>query len=216
MLKNVLILIPCCGSKRSGGITEYNASTSILRFLSNSAGEKLLQLRQELFERFSIPMGQDVIVQSEIPIEFLEAHRRYTGTYSQLYREISLSSWEKVRTTSNLTLLIVSALYGLLRFDESIRNYNKAMSDKVGPFKLKTWWKHQRLCEILLDFIRENQITEVHHVLSNDYSMALSGCKQPSGVEFLIHDFSQYGSGSNNHRGKWVNTFIRNFEGNAH
>ena len=59
----------------------------------------------------------------------MEAYERYTGTYSQIYRQISSGSWEKLRKSQNLDLVIVSALYGLVRFDEPIQNYNITMKD---------------------------------------------------------------------------------------
>jgi cytoplasmic iron level regulating protein YaaA (DUF328/UPF0246 family) len=102
-------------------------------------------------------------------------------------------------------------LYGLLRYDEPIQYYNITMQNKIGHQLLKTWWKNNGLCSILKDYVNENNISEVHNILSNDYNEALRGCFVDMNVGYSYHDFSEYKSGSNVHRGKWVNEFIQNF-----
>ena len=211
-MSEVLILIPCSGSKKSGGITEYNTDSSILDYLTIPSKEHLLNLRRKLFEYFSIPSGRDVGCTFEGTINYMEAYKRYTGANSQIYRQISSSSWEKLRETQNLDLVIISALYGLLRWDEPIQYYNKTMKDdKIAHQTLKTWWRNNGLCTILKDYINKNDISEVHNVLSNDYNEALLGCFGEMNVGYSSHDFSEYRSGSNAYRGKWVNDFIQNF-----
>jgi len=141
----------------------------------------------------------------------MKAYKRYTGPYAQIYRQISPNSWDKLEKTANLDLLIVSALYGLVRYDEPIRYYDKTMKDRIEGQTLKTWWRNHDLCTILKDYINKNNISEVHVVLSNDYNEALFGCFTDIGAECVHHDFSEYRSGSNAYRGKWVDAFIHNF-----
>lgn len=83
--------------------------------------------------------------------------------------------------------------------------------DKIGRQTLKTWWRNSGLCAILKDYINENNISEVHNVLSNDYNEALLGCFVDMGAKYSYPNFSEYKSGSNAHRGRWVNDFIQNF-----
>ena len=210
-MKRVLIFIPCSGSKESGGITEYSTKSSVINYLTGSSRENLLGLRRKLFEYFSISFGQDVGYPNDGTIKYMEAYKRYTGMHSQIYRQIYSSSWEKLRKTQNLDLVIVSALYGLLRYDEPIRYYDITMKDRIGHQTLKTWWRNIGLCAILKDYINENNISEVHNVLSKDYNEALLGCFIDMGAKYSYHDFSEYKSGSNAHRGRWVNDFIQNF-----
>lgn len=211
IVNRVLILIPCCGSKRKIGETEYNANNSIFYYLNSSFKEHLLNLRRRLFEYFSIPFGRDISQQDDGAIFYLEANKRYTGQYSQIYRQISSNSWEKLRKTANLDLVIVSALYGLLRYDEPIRYYDKTMKNKIGNKTLKAWWRNNDLCAILEDYVNRNNISEIHLVLSNDYSEAIKGCFIDMKVKSIHYDFSEYKSGSNAYRGKWVEDFIQNF-----
>ena len=211
-MSKILILIPCSGSKRKGGTTIYNADKSVLNYLSTSSKEHLLRLRRELFDNFSIPLGQDVGYQTDDTTNYMEAYKRYTGMHSQLYRQVSPVSWDELKKTrEKLDFVIVSALYGLLKYDEPIRWYDKTMKDKVGHQTLKVWWRKQGLCAILKDYIERNNFSEVHNVLSNDYNEALKGCFENLPIKYSYHDFSMYRSGSNAYRGKWVDNFIRNF-----
>ena len=210
-MDRVLILIPCSASKRKLGGTIYNISSSILNYLTNSYKERLLSLRKRLFKYFSLQFGQDVDHQDEYNIHYLEAYMRYTGKYSQIYRQISPSSWYKLKQNTNLDLVIVSALYGLLRYDETIRYYNKTMKDKMGNNTLKTWWKNNGLCKILKDYVDKNHITKIYNVLSKDYTEALRNYFIDTEAKFVYKDFSEYKSGSNAYRGKWVDNFIQNF-----
>ena len=54
IISKALILIPCSGSKKSGGITEYNSNNSILNYLTDASKEHLLSLRRRLFEYGSV------------------------------------------------------------------------------------------------------------------------------------------------------------------
>lgn len=166
---------------------------------------------QTMFEYFSIQFGQDVRYHSNSTINYMEAHKRYAGEHSQIYHQISSSSWDKLKITLNLDLAIVSALYGLLRYDEPIQYYNKTMKDKIEHQTLKTWWRNNGLCAILKDYINKNDISEVHNVLTNDYNEALLDCFIDVEVTYVPHDFSEYKRGSNAYRGKWVDDFIQNF-----
>jgi len=207
--KKTLILIPCSGSKRKGSTVTYDPKSAIFDHLTSSSREHLLRLRRKLFGHFSMKMGQDVGYPDEDEIEYMQAYSRYTG---QIYRQISPLSWDKLKRTPHLDLVIVSALYGLVRYDEPIRYYDKMMKDRVEGQLLKTWWRNNNLGEILREYINKNNISEVHVVLSNDYKEALSNCfRDTDEVRYVSYDFSKYKSGSNAYRGRWINEFIRNF-----
>ena len=85
------------------------------------------------------------------------------------------------------------------------------MNDKVQGQKLKTWWKNQNLSAILNNYVEQNNISEVHIVLSNDYNEALGRCFLNLKAKFCYHNFANYKSGSNAYRGKWVEDFIQTF-----
>lgn len=198
IMGRVLILIPCSGKKRKGGTPIYNANSSILNYLTDSSKEHLLSLRKRVFECSPFAFG----------IGYMEAYKRYNGN---IYRQISSSSWDKLIKNPELDLVIVSALYGLLRYDEPIRYYDTSMTNKIGKHTLRTWWRKNGLCAILKDYINKNNISKVHNVLSNDYNEAIRDCFSDMKLNYFYHDFKKHRSGSNAHRGKWVDDFIKNF-----
>jgi len=210
-MNRILILIPCSGSKKKGGITIYNVDDCIVNYLDPTYEGKLLNLRRELFRELSLPLGRDLCYEDEERIEYLAAYERYTGNYSQIYRRISQGSWDKLKQTPKLELIIVSALYGLLKYDEPIRWYDKTMKDKFKSQTLKTWWRNNSLCAILKNYVDKNNIYEVHNVLSDDYNEALSGCFVNMKAKYQYHGFADYKSGSNAHRGKWAEAFVQSF-----
>ena len=58
----------------------------------------------------------------------MNANERYTGL---IYKPISNDTWDKIANSDSVDLLIFSALYGLLRFNEPILNYNVMMTDNM-------------------------------------------------------------------------------------
>jgi cytoplasmic iron level regulating protein YaaA (DUF328/UPF0246 family) len=108
---NVLILIPCCKSKQKGGVTKNQSESSILDYLTKSKKERLSDLRNELANYFS-----DID-----HAEYMEAYKRYNGV---IYRRVLPETWEKLSKNCKLDLVIISAFYGLLKYDDWICDYN--------------------------------------------------------------------------------------------
>lgn len=213
MFAKTLVLIPCCNSKQPGGISEYDRSNCIVNCLSPVMAERLMVLRKQAGIAFEEEPGLDLGFENIEPrIDYLEAYKRYKGN---LYSKISRSSWNKIKQSEELELIIVSALYGLVNWNEPIRNYNRTMDDHVHPRRrLNTWWSHKTLSSILLDFVIVNNIKTVHSFLSEKYAhavQALSSNLKHNKVEYISHSYSRLGSGSNYHRGVDVNVLIQNF-----
>ena len=214
MVEKVLILIPCSKSKKSGGAPFYERANCIVNYLSQSAERRLIELRRRVAVALRETLGPDVGVETtETQIKFMRAYDRYSGN---LYSKISKSAWEKLNRSQNLGLVIVSALYGILKHNELIRDYNRAMDrDKVEGVLLKTWWNTQGLHEILLDYIADNEIKVVHDFLSKNYSEAiwpLQSRAEELGIEYVKHGYSGFGSGSNCRRGEDVERLIKTFD----
>jgi cytoplasmic iron level regulating protein YaaA (DUF328/UPF0246 family) len=145
-------------------------------------------------------------------IKYLEAYNRYSGN---LYSRISESSWKMLSKNPELNLIIVSALYGLVNYNEPIRYYNITMKNHIYPGRLlKTWWKNQNLSNILLDYVTKNKIEVVYDFLSDDYAQAVEHFPlsvKKIGVQYFSHTYSGLGSGSNYYRGEEVNKLIQRF-----
>lgn len=208
-----LILIPCCYSKNPGGTPIYDRGSCIINYLSPDMRKRLMTLRRQVAVAFNETLGPDVGVEHPVArIEFMKAYERYSGI---LYSRITKSSWEKLNRSQNLNLLIVSAFYGIVRHDETIRNYNRTMNkDKIEGKLLKTWWREHGLCDVILNYIITNKIKVVHDFLSLNYSEAawpLQIKAQGIGVNYITHDYSGLGSGSNYYRGEDVQKLIQSY-----
>ncbi|MEM2939848.1 MAG: peroxide stress protein YaaA [Candidatus Bathyarchaeia archaeon] len=213
MREKTLILIPCCDSKTSGGIATYDSGSCVINYLRPDVGKRLMELRRQVAVAFREALGPDVgVEQPEARIEYLRAYERYRGN---LYSRISRGSWDKLNRSQNLSLLIVSAFYGVVKQNEFIRNYNRAMNrDKIEGRLLKAWWREHGLCDVLLDYIITNEIRVVHDFLSLNYSEAVLPLQREAeriGVNYVAHDYSGLGSGSNYYRGDDVEKLIRGF-----
>ena len=214
MAEITLILIPCSGDKRGGGITEYKVSNCIINNLSLETGKRLMELRKEVGVAFQEEHGPDLGFEvTQTGIRYLEAYRRYSGN---LYSKISEKSWNKLSRNSELKMLIVSALYGLVNYNELIRLYDRTMKDHIHPGRLlKTWWSNKHLSAIVLEYILQNRTKVVHDFLSTDYSHAtwnFSSRLTEVGIQCVRHTYPGLGTGSDYHRGRDVNALIQSFQ----
>ena len=68
----------------------------------------------------------------------------------------------------HIHVLIVSALYGLVKLDEGIKEYELTMYDKlVNGIRVYRFWQREGLWKILLDYIHKNKITHIWSLLPN-------------------------------------------------
>lgn len=212
MFDKTLIIIPCCGEKRGGEIVEYDRSDCIVNNLSLEAGERLMELRREVALAFQKMPGPDLGFENTEPrIKYMKAYERYSG---HLYSKVSENSWNRLSRNPELRLVIVSALYGLVDYNEPIRYYNRSMKDHIYSRRLlKTWWSNHRLADILADYVTQNEIEVVHDFLSTHYSVAVwpySLRLRETRVRYLHHTYPGLGSGSDHYRGREVNALIQN------
>jgi cytoplasmic iron level regulating protein YaaA (DUF328/UPF0246 family) len=209
-----LIVIPCCDRKNPGGESSYknNAKHNVLEILPRKEAAGLIEARRTIAEIKNLPAGRDLGLNiDESEIHYLPAYKRYNGN---LYKQISDSSWRKLLETQELDLLIISALYGIIFWDEPIRNYNLMMNGNLRPGRwLNTWWRRRGLPGYIRLVIQNQEYKKVHMLLSIPYKDAISGFRERSlrSIEFPRYDLSKYGSGSTHHRGVKVEEIIRNF-----
>jgi len=213
-----LILIPCCRLKAKNGSEDYRElkRNSIVFYLSKEYGERLLELRRRVALAFRELPGPDFGCETnDAQIKFLEANKRYNG---RLCGRISEDSWNTLKIKPEIRLIMISALYGLLNYNEPIRYYNRSMKDHIFLGRLlKTWWKMNSLTDILLEYIVRNDIMEVHDFLSGEYRDALENLHmrcESIGVFYSPYNYRGLGSGADFHRGIDVNNFIQNFKAN--
>ncbi len=182
--------MPCSGSKSSGGKTSLEGRI-LKKELSPEEKERLERLRENVADSFDISFHDNK--------ELKQAYRRYTGN---IYNKIPENAWERLKKRENIELVIISALYGTIYWDEAIMNYNVAMDDNIKPRRrLNTWWKKAGLSDIVSSYIDMNGFETVRSFLSGDYKDAIPSIENKIEATWLQYDYSGLGSGSNYYRG---------------
>jgi len=163
-----LILIPCCADKEDGGEGRSIVRSSLQAHLGKPQWDDLLEARRSVLAAIrsesrwttgkyvknrELKCGRD-FGGSESGARYLPATQRYTGT---LYKEApTLADNASNEESKRSTVLVVSALYGLLHPDDEIQNYNLQMSESPA---YRTW--KQTLPETLLNFVTRNAVSEM-------------------------------------------------------
>ena len=89
----------------------------------------------------NLPIGPDVgIPGDQVTAQYLPAYQRYTGIVFERGRVQELYP-----TQSNIRLVIISALYGLLDGHDLIQKYDLKMNEKISGQCANTWWKSHSL-----------------------------------------------------------------------
>lgn len=196
-----LLLIPCSNSKLEGGQSDLKGRRAKDE-LSPDNRKRLTEMRRELALAFDVELSQPP---REIP-PLMPAYRRYSGN---LYGQVEDAVWPSLSNRDDVDLGIVSALYGLIYWDEPVVEYNVSMKDKVrGGARLCTWWKRGGLGEILANFINARRFDRVRSLLSKDYGVAVSGVEQMVDSEWLAYKYQGLGTGSTYYRGRDVNQVV--------
>jgi len=204
----ILIVVPCSGRKRPGGVADLAWSTkeSAVAGLSAKGGGRLLAARSELARRFGYRDGEDLGGRSLAPVPLMPACRRYDGN---LYRKIDSSHWSALADETRV--VIVSALYGLVAPREAIRDYNRTMSDLVAPrMSLARWWSERDLGSLLLEYVQRSRALEVHDFLSGAYARVADALDSLRGQVAICHNhYPSLGSGADHHRGRDVRSLLQ-------
>jgi hypothetical protein len=196
---NELILIPCSGSKNPGGKKSV-PGRKVTDQLNEMNSQELYRLRQQVAISFNINLKNGKNPDSEL---LKPAFNRYSGN---LYLD----------KRDDIDLVIVSALYGLIYWDEPIINYNVAMSDTVKPrCKLYNWWKQNRLECILATFLKNKKYNIVRSFLSGDYKKAIPQIESEIDGHWLQYEYPGLGSGGNYYRGKDVANVLNDIQTNC-
>lgn len=197
-----LLLIPCSNSKNKGGDPAFRGRT-LKNELPEADGNRLVELRQEVASAFGIFLPPE----EGRGLPLIPAFRRYSGN---LYGQVKSETWNALRDRADVDLVIVSALYGLIYWDEPIIEYDAAMSGRVGERRrLHTWWRQNGLGEILATLISSRGYERVRSLLSGDYENAVKGAADLStDADWLLYEYSGLGTGSTYYRGRDINRVL--------
>ena len=166
--KRALILIPCC--KRKNVYSTNNALSTPLPGI-NDLRNKLLRLLQATPSLREKPENRRGILNPNAPLT--RAIDLYAGNFYRKTRKVLLNILHG--KYPHIHVLIVSALYGLVKLDEGIKEYELTMYDKlVNGIRVYRFWQREGLWKILLNYIHENNITHIWSLL-------------PSSIQYPYH-----------------------------
>ncbi len=198
MTEKELIMIPCSGRKTPEGF-HSSEGRQIKGDLQPSDARKLEKLRKKVADSFNISL--DSPEQSLLP-----AYKRYSGN---LYKKISEQAWKELDNREDVELVIISALYGVIYWDEPIIHYDIELTDPIkSRRRLNTWWKKKGLTEILSNYIEGEKYDVVRSFLSGNYRKALLDLEDKVDPICLLYEYPSLGSGSNYYRGKDIDDAI--------
>jgi len=192
-----IILIPCSGSKVSGGQSNPQPS-KLADVLSPASYHKLTSARQEIAALLqkdqSLGLG---FKDDDKESKYLPAFQRYQGL---IYAHSDIS---RLYPALKGRLVIISAMYGLLDGNDLIRNYELSMNDTLPTgIRMGTFWRRHELREILIELISREDAAEVHDLLSEQYREALRPWPDSKIKNLRIYEYPGMGQGSSYGRAK--------------
>lgn len=128
------------------------------------------------------------------------AHDIYSGV---LFEALNYSSLDAAsRKRADQSIIVISALWGAVRFDDRIPPYRLSMSVKLDPLgKLASWWK-KRLSTVL-DEVAENQLIvdarsstyAAAYKPQNNNTVAVNVFQMRNGVPKVVSHFAKHTRG---------------------
>jgi cytoplasmic iron level regulating protein YaaA (DUF328/UPF0246 family) len=213
-------LIVTASSKSKNDQNIHFESPNDIRFhdsISDEFRKQLFNSRKEVIKATGIEDGPDLtkIDDDFSKLEVLPAYLRYTG---RTFSKISKEAWDKLnKKNQKIDVVILSAMYGLIRYNEPIRNYTIKQVDKMhAGIKFQGMWKKAGAKDWLYDYIIRNNFEQVNFVLSTSYSGIIEKDKlmmkleNEIGVKTEDNQFKQGGMKSMLLRGEYINDFLLN------
>ena len=204
-----IVLLACSNRKEKGGVPEYAHSVQLKQHLAPDSYQRLINIRAELVRSAmpekSLPIGPDTGYPStQKDAKYLPAYIRYKGIVYMRGRVEELYPQQ-----TQVRLVIISALYGLLDGEDLIQDYDLRIDEKVGGRRLYTWWNHHRLGSVVEEYIRSCKPEIVHDLLPISYQKAL----QPWPRDNFRHiwkplDCSGLGQGASWRRGDYLSNLL--------
>lgn len=137
------------------------------------------------------------------------AYRIYQGKlYSQLESEV----WTDLQENDNKDVCIVNPVYGFIYWHESIIEHDITMEDKIGSNRLNTWWKHNGISDILINYIINNDFDLIRSLLPVSHKKSMPFIQYNLDVDWLQYDYPKLRSGSNYYRGWDLARIIREYD----
>lgn len=163
-----LLIIGCSNKKNDGGIEE-----NLNNYFNQNIFQELIEAKLERYNQYegflidnSIENGEQYLDFIQNPL-YLPAFERYNGPfYSNELRNL----YQLKHDESNLQILILSGLYGVIDFRDSIIDYNLRID--FDNF----WTNNNIISSVIQDYIQLNNIDneDVYYSLSAPYQELLN------------------------------------------
>jgi peroxide stress protein YaaA len=201
-----VILIACSARKRPGGMEWTTpAAPGVAEQLSAGERSDILRVRQTLAPLAGTAEGLDVGGHGS-GARYLPACERYAG---RLYERVASGLWP---THSESSVIIVSALYGLLFPWEPIQKYDLTMTSSYGHrTRVHRRWREVGLGRILAGWCAARDVVGVVDLLTKPYRAALADLVdlRTYGIEQLPFDYPGRYQASNRDRGDDLNSLLK-------
>lgn len=202
-----LVLIPCCARKKESAT---NSPFSLpLEGLSDMRSELAARVWNTpwLLDRADNRRNLNGAMGTRTLALDLYAGKLYQPCRTAL-AEVALELHPSVR------ILIVSALYGLVRLDEGIKTYELQMSDQLlNGERIREYWQANGLSSILARYVEKIEIKFIWSLLPKiDYHAVFSDFwirARDKSIECFRVDIPGVGQASGYLRGKWLGYIIK-------
>jgi len=214
--RNFLILIPCSKRKISPGRESCKSGVPDVQ-KPHSDDPRLNELREELLELIKATPKLANREENKNGIlngcsRSVKAMNLYDGNFHRRVRDSLRSSECKDR------VLIVSALYGLVKLDEYLKLYNLEIKDKLDSTdkeknSVYKFWKKNNLSNILCKYIKSNNISTVWCLLPIDYHNMFKKLwdeRSSRNIKCSHIIIPNGGNATNYKRADWLNSFLKN------
>ena len=214
-MKKLLVTASSKTKEKKNEISFKKPSGTFYDSLNDSNKKTFFNARTMLLHEFGFNEGPDthkVSTKSSSTI-YLPAFQRYKG---RTFSKVSGEAWSILNDhPDSLDCVILSAFYGLIRFNEPIRGYAIRQDTKMNSGKMiGKFWRDQGAQEWLFDYIQKNQFDEVKFVLSTSYSdivgkeELMRRLSDDLGIQAEDKQFKQGGMKSMLLRGQYINDFL--------
>ena len=181
--------------------------------LGKQNASKFIKARHHILKQFHLDTGPDIDEgrADAKDGEYLPAYLRYSG---RTYSKISDEAWKSlIANDGEYDMVILSALYGFVRYNEPVREYEVKQVTPMGDTKIGYFWRDTGAKEWLLDYIKHNNITKVLFVLSKSYSDIIRKKElmkelELMGIEAEDRQMKAKGMASMLERGKYINELL--------
>ncbi|MDH5402623.1 MAG: YaaA family protein [Candidatus Heimdallarchaeota archaeon] len=180
--------------------------------LSKNHSSALIAARENLLEQVKISIGPDIAQGIADPKddEYLPAFLRYSG---RTYSKITDAAWRSLTANNNYDLIILSALYGLVGYNDPVRNYQIRQDTKLIASTIGNFWRDAGAKDWLLNYIENGSFKRVYFVLSTSYSKIIQKdnlIKELTDMGIQAEDKQMVSKGmvSMLERGSFINNFL--------